>query len=110
MSYVFNLGQITPLDTSLPNVFSLLFKISLYHEYANEIISYWTTGCKNLSNCITDYMKTVNNGDLKIFLGYNMFIYVFYDFYFVVFKVFINIHNIQIRIFTYLTTGRMACI
>ena len=29
MSYVFNLGQITPLDTSLPNVFSLLFKISL---------------------------------------------------------------------------------
>ena len=38
MSYVFNLGLITPLDTSLPNVFSPFFVYINIHEYANDII------------------------------------------------------------------------
>ena len=29
MSYVLNVGLITPLDTSLPNAFSFIFKFSL---------------------------------------------------------------------------------
>ena len=29
MSYIFNVGLITPFNTSLPNVFSLIFKFSL---------------------------------------------------------------------------------
>ena len=29
ISYAFNLGLITPLDTSLPNGFSIVFKFSL---------------------------------------------------------------------------------
>ena len=29
---------------------------------------------------ITDYIKTGNNNGLKMFLGWNMLMYVFYDF------------------------------
>ena len=39
MSYVFNVGVITPLDNSLPNVFFLHFEVLInIQEYANETI------------------------------------------------------------------------
>ena len=36
---------------------------------------YRTTGWDNLSNSITDYIKTGNNSGLKMFLGWTKFIY-----------------------------------
>ena len=48
---------------------------------------------KNLSNWITDYIKTGNNSGLKMFLGWNMFIYGFLIWFYLFFKVFIYIHK-----------------
>ena len=58
-----------------------------------KYFSYRTTGWENISNCITDYIKTGNNSGLKIFLGWNMFIYGFLLRFYLIFKVFINIHK-----------------
>ena len=80
MPYVFNLGLITPLDTSWPNGFSLIFKFINIHEYAMTSFSFRTTEWKNLWNWITDDIKTGNNGVLMMFLAWHPFIYVFYDF------------------------------
>ena len=54
-----------------------------------KLFSYRNTGWKILPNCITDYIKTGNISGLKMFLGWNMFIY---GFLWLIFKVFINIH------------------
>ena len=58
-----------------------------------KYFSYKTTGWENLSNCITDYIKTGNKGGLKMFLGWNMLIYVVFLWLYLIFKVFINIHK-----------------
>ena len=58
-----------------------------------KYFSYRTTGWENISNCTTDYIKTGNNSGLKIFLGWNMFIYGFLLRFYLIFKVFINIHK-----------------
>ena len=78
MSFVFNLGRLTLLDTIVyPCFFSLIFNISLiFMNMQMKYFSYRTiSGWENLSNCITDYIKTGNNKGLKMFLGWNMFIY-----------------------------------
>ena len=81
MPNVFNLGLITPLHTIVYPCFSLIFKISLiFTNMQRKYFSYRNTGWKNLSNCVIDYIKTGNNGGLKMFMDWNMFIYVFYDF------------------------------
>ena len=65
--------------------------------------SYRTTGWKNLSNCITDYIKTDNNGGLKMFWAeICLFIFFLLLFYFILRFSFIVIIML-IRRFTYLT-------
>ena len=50
-------------------------------EYANAMISYWTTEGKNLSNCITDYI-TLQQWWFDDGFGLKLFIYgVFLIFY-----------------------------
>ena len=84
MSFVFNLGLITPLHTKVYPWFSLIFYISLiFMNMQMKYFSYRTTGWENLSNCITDYIKTGNNSGLKMFwaeICLFMFCMIFFNF------------------------------
>ena len=42
-----------------------------------KFFPYRTTGCENLSNCITDYIKTGNSSGLNMFFGLN-YVYLFF--------------------------------
>ena len=50
MSYVFSVGLITPLDTSLPNVFSFIFKFSLIFMNMQTRLELFSTK-KQMSPC-----------------------------------------------------------
>ena len=67
-SYEFNASRINPLGPSLCNGFVLIFKFSfIFMHMQMRSFPYRTMGCKNLSNCITDYIKTCNNGGVMMF-------------------------------------------
>ena len=72
--------------------------------------SYRTTGWKDLPNCITEDIKTGNNGVLMMFLCWNMFIYVAFMILLHFCRFSLIFINMQIRWFTNLTTGRKTCV
>ena len=58
MSFVFNFGLITPLHKIVYLFFPLIFKISLiFMKMQMKVFSNRSTGFKNLSKCITDFIK-----------------------------------------------------
>ena len=64
------LRKLSPLGSNLFNYLCIFFKVFIkIHQYANEVISYWTTGCKDLSKFITDDIKKCINGGLMMVSG-----------------------------------------